>query len=87
MKVKTAYLTKLKFPSAQFFELTQRKVRKIKKFQKGHECIPKFPCASFFQLTGRKCERIKKFKKGHKCIPRDFFEVKNFNSSCESQNC
>ena len=30
-----------KFPSAPFFEWTRRKVHKIKKFKKGHKCIPK----------------------------------------------
>ena len=41
MRVKTANLTLPEFPSAPFFELTQRKVFKIKKFQKGHKCITK----------------------------------------------
>ena len=35
-----ANLTYPKFPSAPLFELTQRKVCKIKKFQKGHKFIP-----------------------------------------------
>ena len=38
---KTTNLTSPKFPSASFFELTWRKVRKIKKLKKGHYCIPK----------------------------------------------
>ena len=50
---KTANQTKPKFPSAPFFELTQRKVRKIKKFKKGHKCIPKI----FFE--------VKKFNSSH----------------------
>ena len=41
MRVKTPSLFKPKFPSAQFFEWTQRKGRKVKKFQKGHDCILK----------------------------------------------
>ena len=41
MRVKTANLTWPIIPSAPFFELTRRKVRKIKKFQKGHKYIPK----------------------------------------------
>ena len=41
MRVKTANLTLPKFPSAPFFEWTQRKVHKIEKFQKGHKCKPK----------------------------------------------
>ena len=36
-----ANLTKLKIPSAPFFEWTQRKVHEIKKFKKGHKCMPK----------------------------------------------
>ena len=40
MRVKTTNLTYPKFPSASFFEWTRKKVRKIKKFQKGHKCIP-----------------------------------------------
>ena len=35
MRIKTANLTKHKFPSAQFFGWTQRKVHKIKKFYEG----------------------------------------------------
>ena len=41
VRVKTANLTEPKFPSPPFFELTQRKVHKIKKFKKGKKCIPK----------------------------------------------
>ena len=41
MRVKTANLTEPKFPSSPFFELTERKVHKIKKFKKGHNCIPR----------------------------------------------
>ena len=46
VRVKTANLTKPKFPSAPFFELTGRKVHKIKKIKKGHKCIPKY----FFEV-------------------------------------
>ena len=35
VRVKTTNLTKPKFPSASFFELTQKKVRRIKMFQRG----------------------------------------------------
>ena len=43
MGKKTAWanLTLPKFPSAPFFELTGRKVQKVKKFDKGHKLIPK----------------------------------------------
>ena len=41
VRIRTANLTYPKFPSGQFFELTWRKYRKIKKLKKGHECIPK----------------------------------------------
>ena len=37
VRVKMANLTYHKFLSAPFFGLTQRKVCKIKKFQKGHK--------------------------------------------------
>ena len=47
---------------------------------------PKFPSAKFYELTRRKVGKTKKFHNGHKCIPKIFFEAKNFNSSCESQN-
>ena len=41
VRIKTANLSYPNFPSAPFFELTQRKVCKIKKFKKGHKCKPK----------------------------------------------
>ena len=41
VRVKTANLTLPKFHRAPFFELTQRNVCNIKKFQKCQKCIPK----------------------------------------------
>ena len=46
LRVKTADLTKPKFPSAPFFKLTERKVHKIKKFKKSHKCKPR----DFFEV-------------------------------------
>ena len=40
VRVKTAKLTEPKFPTNPFFEKTRRKVLRIKKFKKGHQCIP-----------------------------------------------
>ena len=75
MRVKTANLTKPKFPSDPFFELKQRKIHKIRKYIKGINVYLKIPSAPFFELTERKVRKIKKFQRGHKCIPKQFLEA------------
>ena len=63
MRVKTANLTLPKFSSALFFEWTQTKVPKIKKFQNSPKCIPKnfFEVQKIKQDLSRKCSAWKDF--------------------------